>query len=313
MKAALDVLLSAPEFDLVLAVVGSSARFHPDLAVQPIADCANAKKPLAAFLVPDAPEALARLAAAGVPSFRTPEACADAIAAAFGRRMPKPVTRTFTKPDIHGRLIDEAEGGKLLDRLGIARAPSTIVDTGALKAPALPFPYPVAVKMLSAEIAHKSDVGGVVLDVSDDQALLAAVRKIKEATNAVRVLVQPMIAGVGEVLVGYHVDPDVGPLVMVAAGGVLTEIYRDRSLRLAPVDPAEAREMVGEVKMTAALSGYRGRPAGDLGALARAIVALSKLADDPTVMEAEINPMIVRPVGQGVVAVDALVKLAGKA
>ena len=137
--------------------------------------------------------------------------------------------------------------------------------------------------------------------------------KSKQATKAVRVLVQPMIAGVGEVLVGYRVDPDVGPLVMLAAGGLLTEIYRDRSLRLAPVDLAEAREMIGEVKMIAAFSGYRGRPAGDLEALALAIVAISKLADDPTVLEAEINPLIVRPAGQGVVAVDALVKLAGKA
>ena len=112
MKAALDVLLSAPEFDLVLAVVGSSARFHADLAVQPIVDCASAKKPLAAFLVPDAPEALARLSAAGVPSFRTPEACADAIVAAFGRRMPKSEARSFPKPDLHGHLLDEAEGRK---------------------------------------------------------------------------------------------------------------------------------------------------------------------------------------------------------
>src|SRR5262249_28405352 len=83
MKPALDILTAAPEFDLVLAVVGSSARFHPELAVQPIIDSAGSSKPLAAFLVPDAPEALHRLSEAGVPSFRTPEACADAIVAAL--------------------------------------------------------------------------------------------------------------------------------------------------------------------------------------------------------------------------------------
>ena len=313
MKAALDVLLSAPEFDLVLAVVGSSARFHPDLAVQPIVDSAHATKPLTAFMVPDAPEALARLAAAGVPSFRTPEACADAIAAAFGRRMPKPKARIFTRAQDHGRLLDEAEGGRLLERLGIARAKAVIIDAGVSKAPALPFPYPLAVKMLSEEIAHKSDVGGVVLDVRDEHALISAIQKIKQATKAARLLVQPMIAGVGEVLVGYRVDPDVGPLVMLAAGGVMTEVYRDRSLRLAPVDIQEAREMIGEIKMVTALSGFRGRPAGDLDALAHAIVAFSHLVDDPNVAEAEINPLIVRPAGQGVIAVDALVKLAGKA
>jgi acetate---CoA ligase (ADP-forming) len=89
-------------------------------------------------------------------------------------------------------------------------------------------------------------------------------------------------------------------------GGVLTEIYRDRVLRLAPVDLATAREMITELKGVAALSGFRGRPAGDLDALAQAIVALSQLASDPAIVEAEINPLIVREEGQGVVAVDAL-------
>ena len=97
---------------------------------------------------------------------------------------------------------------------------------------------------------------------------------------------------------------------MLAAGGVLAEIYRDRTLRLAPVDLATAQEMIGEVRGLAALAGYRNRPAGDLDALARAIVALSQLAalQEP-VAEAEINPLIVRPQGQGVIAVDALVRL----
>jgi succinyl-CoA synthetase beta subunit len=126
-----------------------------------------------------------------------------------------------------------------------------------------------------------------------------------------RVLVQPMIAGVGEALIGYRVDRDVGPLVMVAAGGVFTEIYRDRSLRMAPVDLDTARDMIAEVRGLKVLAGYRGKPAGDLDALARAIVAISRLALDGTVAEAEINPLIVRPAGQGVIAVDALAKLAG--
>jgi succinyl-CoA synthetase beta subunit len=96
---------------------------------------------------------------------------------------------------------------------------------------------------------------------------------------------------------------------MVAAGGVFTEIYRDRSLRLAPVDLPTAHAMIAEVKAFAMLRGFRGKLAGDLDSLARAIVALSQLAvhNDPTVAEAEVNPLIVR--ADGVVAVDALVKL----
>ena len=319
MKSALDVLTTAPEFDLVVVVIGSSARFYPDLAVKPIVDSAGAAKPIAAFLVPEAPDALARLAAAGVPNFHTPEACADAIAAALGRKVPRltavpplaPSPISGREKQAAGRMLDELEAYALLDRLGVPRAPSLALDAGMTTAPALPFAYPVAVKALSAEIAHKSDAGGVVLDVRDDAALLAAIRQIAKSTKAGRVLVQPMLAGLGEVLIGYRVDRDVGPLVMVAAGGVLAEIYRDRSLRLAPLDLATAHEMIGEVAALKALAGYRGRPAGDLDALADALVALSQLAvaGGPAVAEAEVNPLMVRAKGQGVVAVDALVKL----
>jgi acyl-CoA synthetase (NDP forming) len=310
MKAALDILTAAPEFELVVAVVGSSARFHPELAVKPIIDSAGARKPIAAFLVPDASDALAQLAAAGVPSFHTPEACADAVAAALARREPRALPAHAPAVRGDGRMLDELEAYALLDRLGVPRAPSIALDATAAKVPSLPFPYPVAVKALSAGIAHKSDVGGVVLNVSDGTALLSAIQSIRSATKAERVLVQPMLRGLGEVLIGYRVDADVGPIVMLAAGGIFTEIYRDRSLRLAPVDVAEAHAMIGEVKALRALAGYRGGPAGDLDALAQALAALSQLAvmDGPVVAEAEVNPLIVRP--QGVVAVDALVKLA---
>jgi acyl-CoA synthetase (NDP forming) len=324
MKAALDVIVTAPEFDLVLAVVGSSARFHPDLAVKPIIDCAGSAKPLAAFLVPDAPAALAALSRAGVPNFRTPEACADAIAAALRRREPRLLTAPTRSADLgdgasagdDGGWGDELETPGLLDRLGIARAPTIAIHVNLTRVPVLPFPYPVAVKL--AGIAHKTDIGGIVLGVLDDEALLAAIRQIRASvaerqpgTTVDRVLVQPMISGLGEVLIGYRVDRDVGPLIMAAAGGIFTEIDRDRSLRLAPVDLATAHQMISEVRALTRLAGYRGLPAGDLAALAQAIVALSRLAvmDGPAILEAEINPLIVRPAGLGVVAVDTLVKL----
>src|SRR5258705_5192933 len=98
MKGALDILLGAPEFELVVAVVGSSARFHPELALKPIIDCAGAAKPLPAFVVPDAPQALARLSAAGVPCFRTPAACAAAVAAALRSPAPPPPVRDRPPP-----------------------------------------------------------------------------------------------------------------------------------------------------------------------------------------------------------------------
>ena len=312
MKGALDVLTTAPEFDLVVVVVGSSARFYPDLAVKPIVDSAGAGKPIAAFLVPEAPDALARLAAAGVPNFHTPEACADAVAAALQRHTPRQIAVGSAQAAGTGRMLDELEAYALLKRIGVPHAPSIAIDSDIKQAPALSFPYPVAVKALSAKIAHKSDVGGVVLNVGGEAALRAAIAKIRQATHVDRVLVQPMTPGLGEVLIGYRVDADVGPLVMLAAGGILAEIHRDRSLRLAPVDLAEAKAMIGEVAALKALAGYRGKPPGDLDALAQALVALSQLAvhDGSAVAEAEVNPLIVLPKGQGVVAVDALVRLA---
>src|SRR5262245_50467480 len=342
MRAALDILTTAPELDLVLCVVGSSARFYPELAVRPIVDSVDANKPIAAYIVPEAPqapEARAMLSRAGGPSFHTPEACADAIAAALRRRKPLPpsswpgLSRPSTsyssamQQDVDARdkrghdergrgLLDELEAYEILRKQSLTCAPSLALDANLTAAPTLPFAYPVVVKALSAKLTHKSDAGDVVLNVADGAALIAACRRIRDNVAALslaiaRVLVQPMISGVGEVLIGYRVDPDVGPLIIAAMGGVFTEIYRDRSLRLAPVDLAAAHEMITEVRGLATLKGFRGNPKGDLDAFAQAIVSLSRLADDPAIIEAEINPLIVRAAGEGVVAVDAVVRLAG--
>ncbi len=319
MKSALDILTTASEYDIVVVVVGSSARFYPHLAVQPIIDSAGSDKPIAVFLVPEAPQARAALGAAGVANFFTPEACADAVAAALTRRAPRvaPLPETGLPQaggasvlQGNGRTLDEIEAYALFDRLGIPHAPSLALDAGIMEPPTLPFSYPVALKVLSSGITHKSDVGGVTLGIADPPSLMAAIAAMRaRLPEARRVLVQPMMAGVGEVLAGYRVDPDVGPLVMVAAGGIYTEIYRDRSLRLAPVGAGTAAEMIAEVQGLKTLAGYRSSPAGDLAALAEAVAALSQLAADPSVAEAEINPLIVRLRGKGVVAVDAVVRM----
>ncbi len=334
MKAALEILVAASEFDLVLAAIGSSARHYPQATVRPLIECAGKGSPLAVFLVPEAPEALAALSRAGVPNFHTPEACADALAAALTRCAPVPITinvrrgeapqkalGAFWGPRLARssettRVLDELASGALLDRLGIARAPAVALGADIREAPRLPFAYPVAVKVLSADIAHKTEVGGVALNVTDGAALLAAIGEMwanlgrcVPTLTLDRVLVQPMLSGVAEVLIGYRVDRDVGPLIMVAAGGVLAEIERDRSLRLAPIHMAAALEMVADLRSLPLLRGYRGRLKGDLGALARALAALSQLAHDDSILEAEINPLLVRPEGKGVVALDALVRL----
>ncbi|MBI3069667.1 MAG: acetate--CoA ligase family protein, partial [Betaproteobacteria bacterium] len=110
-------------------------------------------------------------------------------------------------------------------------------------------------------------------------------------------------------ILGYKVDPQVGPVVMLGAGGTLAEVYRDFALRLAPVGIETARAMVAEVRGLAVIRGYRGLPRGDCEALAQAVAAMSQFAllEICSVSEAEINPLIVTPEGQGVVAVDGLI------
>ncbi len=315
MKGALAAMLQSGEYDLVVAVVGSSARNHPELAVAPIVEMAEDGKPLAAFIVPDAPAALEMLARHDVPGFRTPESCADAIRAAFARETPR--AREIQIRTTESFAIDEQEAYALCDRLGIPRAPTVVLAPDA-RLPSIPFAYPVAAKVLSREIAHKSDIGGVLLNIADAQALLTAAEQIRSrvaaarlAPNADHVLVQPMEKGVGEALIGYRIDPQVGPVVIVAAGGTTTEIYKDRALRLAPVTLDAARAMIAQVKGFETMRGFRGHENGDLEALAQAIVQFSTIGVvEPRVMEAELNPVIVRRQGAGVVAVDALMRLA---
>jgi len=319
MKATLEIMLQAPEFDLVLAVVGSSARFNPQLAVRPIIECGNAAlagaKPLAALLVPDAPDALVALTAAGVPCYRTPESCADSIAAMFARRLPAALPPIDAYSGHAASPISEAAAYALLDQLGVPRAASLTIPYAA-EPPALPFDYPVAVKVCSAQVPHKTEVGGVILGVADPVSLRAACATLR-ANLAARapgvrpeeILIQPMRAGLAEVLIGYRVDAQAGPIIMLAAGGIWAEVAQDRSIRLAPVDLAGAREMIAEVRALQSLTGLRGKVRGDLVALAQALAALSQLALKPEwgVREAEINPLMVMREGQGVLAVDALV------
>jgi hypothetical protein len=114
-----------------------------------------------------------------------------------------------------------------------------------------------------------------------------------------------MAKGLAEAILGFRRDPEVGPVVLLGAGGVLSELHRDIALRLAPVTEAEARAMVGEVRALTPLTGWRNLPRGDLDALARAVAAVSRLASLEAVQEAEINPLIVHTEGAGVTVADA--------
>ncbi len=306
--AALDGLFASGGCDAVLAVVGSSAQFHPQLAVEPILRSKRNDKPLAVFLTPQAERSLGLLAAQGIPAFRTPEACADALAAYCAWRTPR--GRSSGTADWPSGLprrgrLDEAQALELVAALGIP-----VVEHAIARPPRLEhaISYPVAAKALSSGILHKTEAGAVCLGIADRAAFDREVGvMLKRLPVAREVLVQKMESGLAEAIIGYRDDPVVGPIALVGAGGTLAEIYRDHALRLAPVSEEEAAVMIGEVKGLATVRGYRGLPRGDLRALAQAVAALSRLAliAGRPVAEAEINPLIVKR--EGAVAVDGLV------
>ncbi|MFD4839212.1 acetate--CoA ligase family protein [Achromobacter sp. NPDC058515] len=176
--------------------------------------------------------------------------------------------------------------------------------------------YPVALKILSPDIAHKTEAGGVALNLADDEALRRAHAQVTEAAAKAQpdaridgVMVQKMERGVAELIVGATRDPVFGPVLTVGLGGVLTEIYQDTSHRLLPVDEEIALQMLRELKAFALLDGYRGKPRGDLAAACRSIVAVGNalLAAPAHVAEIEVNPLLIKEAGQGVAVLDALI------
>ncbi len=316
----LNALLASDHCDLVLAVAGSSAQFQPQIAVEPLIEADRRGKALAVFLAPHAEASLKLLAGAGIAGFRTPESCADAIRAwrqwTPPAEIPAPDARRTAAA---GKLLQAAAGKQLNEQqacavfgaLGVPQAQTAVMADAGAK---VDIGWPVVAKILSPDIAHKTDAGGVVLNIADAGALKQAANDIFTRVKAKHpqatlngILVQRMERGLAEVIVGYKRDPQVGPLVVIGIGGVLAEIYHDFAMRLAPVTVDAAMQMIDEVKGLAVIRGYRGMPRGDCAALAQAVAAFSQLAAFDDIAEAEINPLMVRKENEGVVAVDGLI------
>ena len=190
-----------------------------------------------------------------------------------------------------------------------------IAETGMLPAD---IEFPVAVKIVSRDIGHKSDIGAVRLNVKDITALKLAIAEILDnvrlaapAASLDGILASKMVTDGLETLVGVINDPGFGPVVVFGLGGILAETLNDTSYRIAPFGQNEARQMVVELRASAIFSGLRGRPPSDVDALANALVAVSELAWQlrDCLAEMDINPLLVRPAGAGVVAADAMVIL----
>ena len=325
-RAIIDQLLVSAGTKLIVSVIGSSAEFFPQQTVAPIIDAVSAAAPghppIAVFLVPQAGEAMTMLAAAGIACFRTPESCAEAIRVWLQSRPPRTQLKAVLPP-LAARLIAEKGSGwtetqalALISACGVATANqfTVTVDDILLRRP-LPdgVVFPLVAKLVSSDLPHKTDAGAVTLGIGSLDGLCAATRQMLASAHAYApqariryVLLQQQLESVGEVLVGLQRDPSVGPVITVGVGGIATELYREIALRLAPVSVDEAREMIEAVKALRLLRGFRGRPHGDIDALAEAVACFSQLAAESTIVEAEINPLLVLPVGQGVAAVDGL-------
>ena len=212
-------------------------------------------------------------------------------------------------PGLRGRVdpLCEYEVRPLLAAAGIGRDDGwLVVDPAGLAAAAEAVGWPVALKIQSPDIVHKSEVGGVALHIADAaglraayDAMLASVRRHKPEARLHGVLVQPMATRGVEMIVSTTNDPVFGPVVSVGAGGVNTELYKDLSCRLAPVDAAEARAMIVELRCAPLLQGWRGAAAADVGALAELLAGVSRFAaaQRAGVAEIELNPVLVHAVG----------------
>lgn len=214
--------------------------------------------------------------------------------------------------------VGEYRAKAALKRYGIPVVQERLLSPSEVDAlTTLPLAFPVAVKIESPDLPHKTEAGAVRLDVPDLAALKQAAREIVSAAKQYRldaridgVLIQEMASGL-EVIVGAVNDPYFGPTVAFGLGGILTELLHDVTHRFAPFDAQTAREMIEEIKGAALLKGYRGKPALDIAALADALARLSLLIADHAdrIAEIDINPLFVREAGKGVTAADALMVL----
>lgn len=297
-----------------------------ELGAQLLAKAAAASdKPVFVFSAMNealAPEGLAVLREAGIPVLPSPRRVAAAMAAlacfaeARDRMDEVPPSMADVQLPSGSGVLSEPASKAVLAAAGIAVTADRLLPLeGGLP---MDLAYPLALKIVSPDIAHKTEVGGVALGVRDAQALrvartamLARVRAALPQARLEGVLIAPMIEDGVEALAGVVNDPGFGPVVAFGLGGIFAETLADMRYAVAPFGVAEARRMIDGLRGAAVFAGQRGRPPCDIDALAAMLSRLSVLAWQwrGRLAELDINPLLVRPAGKGVVAADALLVL----
>jgi acetyl-CoA synthetase len=206
--------------------------------------------------------------------------------------------------------LAEHEAKSALAAFGVPVPRSAVVSVRDAAEAALALGFPVVIKAADAALEHKSEVGGVVLNVRNVQDAATAAQRLSRLSATL--LIEEMVSdGVAEVLVGVSVDPQFGQLLVLGAGGVLTELLRDSVSLLPPFSAPTIAAALQRLRVMQLLEGFRGRPAGDVAALVQTILACTRYAaaNLERLTELDLNPVIVRPQGRGAVAVDALIRL----
>lgn len=322
----LDAIVADPNVDLVICpITGALASMSKPLARDLVEVAATTSKPICAIWgspVTDEP-AYEILIGSQLPTFRTFANCVKAVKAYFEyhdfrARYASP----FAKPVLRrsraagetaglmgaGRALSEHESKQVLAAYGITVSRDVLCSSAAEAARAAArIGYPVVLKACSPALLHKSDLGLVKLGLTSARAVREAYAEVRDASPDVLVCEQ---AGDGvEAMVGVADDELFGPTVLFGLGGVFVEVFRDVTFRVPPFDRAEARRMVSEIRGLPLLQGARGRPKADVSALVDTILKVQRMALDHAgaLVELDINPLLVRPAGRGVVALDALV------
>jgi acetyl coenzyme A synthetase (ADP forming)-like protein len=341
-RKAVEAVLADPAVDGLLAILVPQVLVSPERVVLALAEAATRqaqpRKPLLVCLMGEASLGEARRAAHSVelPAYTFPEDAVAAFAVLWKRALWLMRTGAgaeersagaegsaggMRRQVLTGAALEAGQVQVLLEAYGIPTPPEALVGSPQeAAAQGRSIGFPVVLKLVSPDILHKTDAGGVMLGVQDEEAASAGYEALIARASAVHpgarirgVLVQKMIAGGQEVIVGVKQDPTFGPLVMFGLGGIYVEALADVSFRLAPLTAADAWDMLEEVRSAKLLRGLRGAPPADRAALVDLIVRVGRLAaNHPEIAELDLNPVLVLAEGQGATAVDVRVVLAGE-
>jgi acetyltransferase len=335
-EQAVRTLLASDAFDAVLPILVPQALVDPVAVAEAIGRAATGVKPVIACFMGDevVRQPMAVLHEHQIASYIFPEQAARAMGALWRYAAVKgrlvnwesghgPESDHGSRVTVHQLLqqavadgkkqLGEAEARPILAAYGIvqpqARLARSADEAGRLAAE---IGFPVALKIVSPDIFHKSEVGGIALRLADQAAVRAAFEamlgRVRERQPGARVegaLVTRMAPPGHELIVGMRRDPQFGPLLMVGLGGIYVELLKDVAFRVAPFSRAETLTMIGETHAGKLLAGLRGQPPADIDAVAEVIERVAQLAlDHPQIEEIDINPLLVYAAGQGALAVD---------